>query len=49
MDPRASLDVMVKRKNPCPYWESNPSHPACSLVKVPNTINVTFQKGIKNV
>jgi hypothetical protein len=29
--PRAGPDTVEERKIPCPYWESNPSHPACSL------------------
>jgi hypothetical protein len=32
VDPRAGLDVMVKKKILCPYWELNPSCPAHSLV-----------------
>jgi len=28
--PRASLDMVAKRKTPSPCWESNPNHPACS-------------------
>jgi hypothetical protein len=31
MGPRVCQDMMVKRLNPCPYWELNPSHPACRL------------------
>jgi hypothetical protein len=29
---RGSLDVVAKRKNPCPCFELNPDHPACSSV-----------------
>jgi hypothetical protein len=29
--PRAGPDIVEKRKIPCPYQESNPSHPARSL------------------
>jgi len=32
MGPRAGVDMMAKRKHPCPCWESNPGYPACSLV-----------------
>jgi hypothetical protein len=32
--PRAGLDVVAKRKIPCPCWESSPGHPARSLVTV---------------
>jgi len=32
--PRLCLDAMAKRKDPCPCLESNPSHPARSLVTV---------------
>jgi len=34
MDPRASVDVAAKRDIPSPCSESNPSHPACSLVSI---------------
>jgi len=34
MGPGASLDIMVKTEIPCPCWESNPSHPAHSLVTI---------------
>jgi len=30
MGPRAELDVVAKRKNPCPYRESNTGCPARS-------------------
>jgi len=32
--PRASLDVVAKRKNPLPYLEANPDCPVCSLVTI---------------
>jgi hypothetical protein len=32
--PRAGLDTVSKRKIPSPHWESNPDHPACSLVAI---------------
>jgi hypothetical protein len=31
---KAGLDVLVKRKNFCPYHESNPSHPVHSSVTI---------------
>jgi hypothetical protein len=34
LDPRASLDVVAKRKVPSPSQELNPDHPACSLVAI---------------
>jgi hypothetical protein len=34
MGPRASFYMVLKRKNCCPCWESNPSHPAHSLVTI---------------
>jgi hypothetical protein len=34
MGPRASLDMVVKRKNLCPFLESNPCCPYCSLVTI---------------
>jgi len=34
VDPRASLDAMAKRKNPCPSWKLNPSHPTHSRVNI---------------
>jgi hypothetical protein len=32
VSPRAGLDAVAKRKNPCPCRELNPGRPACSLV-----------------
>jgi hypothetical protein len=29
---RATLDMVVKNKKPCPCWELNPDHPGCSPV-----------------
>jgi hypothetical protein len=37
--PRAGLDTMEKRKNPCPCQESNPGCPACSLVAIPTELS----------
>jgi len=36
VSPRASLDAVLKRKKSlaCPCWDSNASHPACSLVTI---------------
>jgi hypothetical protein len=34
VDARASLNAVVKRKNPCPFQESNPSYPSSSPVTV---------------
>jgi len=31
--PRACQDVVAKRKNLCPCWKLNPSHPAHSIVR----------------
>jgi hypothetical protein len=31
---RTGLDMVVKKKNPCPCQESNPGHPAHSLVTI---------------
>jgi hypothetical protein len=32
--PRASMNVVTKMKNPCPFWEWNPGHPTHSLVSI---------------
>jgi len=34
MGSRASLNVVVKRKNPCPCWEPNPGNPAHSSITI---------------
>jgi len=38
LGPRASLDVVAKRKEPCPCQVSNPGHPVHSLVTVLNEL-----------
>jgi hypothetical protein len=35
---RSSLHPVVKRKSPCPCWESNPCHPAQNLVTILNEL-----------
>jgi len=49
--PRTGLDVVVRRKIPSPYTDTNPDHPACSpahnypkmwILRVTNGFHINF-------
>jgi hypothetical protein len=39
MGPRAGLDAVAKKENPCPCRESNPGRPVRCLVTVPTELS----------
>jgi len=53
VDPRASLDMVVRRKGPCPCQELNLSHEAYNLVTILTVLLVykttVFSKFISSV